>query len=297
MKIAVLVSGSLGLQVLKDILTYQKPIFVATDSKSTSIYEFCDQHGIPCFKGNPRNRKLSEFMIKSHLEADILLSINYLFLIERDVLERIPSAINFHGSLLPSYRGRTPHVWAIINNETKTGITAHYIDEGCDTGDIVLQKEIQIDEHMTGADVLNTYVILYPAMVREVITLLQSGTVVRQKQDESKAIYFGKRTPDDGAISWSWQKERIRNWVRAQAFPYPGAFTHVSEKGNKIIIDEILFTDRGYHQDQQDGLVVGKEVGNLYVKTSNGVIKLSKIRNVEILETVKVGDILYNKPL
>jgi len=102
-------------------------------------------------------------------------------------------------------------------------------------------------------------------------------------QDESKATYFGKRTPDDGEINWYWQKERIRNWVRAQALPYPGAFTWVGQE--KMIIDEIAFDDTGFHSDIPNGTVLS--LSPVRVKTPNGVIRIEKDRGIP--ETLRVN--------
>lgn len=220
-------------------------------------------------------------------ENEVLLSINYLFIIEQDVIDMFRYPVNFHGSLLPRYRGRTPHVWAIINNEKETGVTAHIIDSGCDTGDIVLQKHVIIEDNDTGNIVLNKYNELYPAMVKEVIDMLGEGRIIPLPQDNSKATYYGKRTPEDGEISWDWHKERIRNWVRAQAHPYPGAFTFCG--GEKVIIDEIEYSEEGYDNAQPNGMVLRAGAG-ITVKTPNGAVLLKSIR--EGKEFCKTSDIL-----
>jgi methionyl-tRNA formyltransferase len=185
------------------------------------------------------------------------------------------------------FRGRTPHVWAIINNEKITGITAHIIEEGCDEGDIVLQKEIPILDSYTGQDLLTIFNEMYPVIVNEVIEKIKTNTVQLIKQDNSKATFFEKRTADDGKISFDWQKERIYNWVRAQANPYPGAFCYL--KSAKIIIHKVIFSDYGYKQEMINGLVVKVEDTSFFVKTQNGVIQ---IINYDTETKINVGDIL-----
>ncbi len=285
MKTALLLSGGLGFTLLKYIHSFAPIEFVATDSHSTAIREYAAENGIPCFAGNPRGGKLAAFA--ADFENEVLLSINYLFIIEQDVIDMFRYPVNFHGSLLPRYRGRTPHVWAIINDEKETGVTAHIIDNGCDTGDIVLQKHVPIEANDTGSIILNKYNELYPSMVKEVIDMLGEGRIVPVPQEGRKATYYGKRTPEDGEISWEWQKERIRNWVRAQAHPYPGAFTFC--KGEKVIIDEIVFSEDGYDNAQPNGTVLGTEEG-VTVKTPNGAILLKSVRQGE--EFCKTNDIL-----
>jgi methionyl-tRNA formyltransferase len=275
--ISLLISGKLGFQVLLNLTDYCIIEFIATDRNSTEIIDFAKRKNILLFIGNPRKEKLSSYI--SEIKSNILLSINYLFIIEDDVITKFKFPINFHGSLLPKYRGRTPHVWAIINNEIETGVTAHFIDNGCDTGDIILQEKIKISEYDTGFSILEKYADIYPRVVKEVITLLQTGNIIRKRQDNSSATVYGKRTPDDGKIDWNWQKERIKNWVRAQSFPYPGAFTFYDEK--KIIIDEVSFCEIGFNNELPNGTILQVKP-TLVAKTSNGSIKIDLIRCNEV---------------
>jgi methionyl-tRNA formyltransferase len=113
-------------------------------------------------------------------------------------------------------------------------------------------------------------------MLDEIIQRIEKDNLKLLEQDDLKATYFGKRTPDDGKINWHWQIERIRNWIRAQADPYPGAFSYY--KGKKVVIDEAEKTDLGYSYDIPDGTII-KIHEAPFVKTPNGVLKLTKIRN------------------
>ncbi|WP_154855381.1 methionyl-tRNA formyltransferase [Cyclobacterium xiamenense] len=273
MKIALLISGGLGLKVFDFLKTRVTISAILTDGNSEAIISQAGKENISCFVGKPRKGKAQNFIADK--EIDLLLSINYLFLIEKDLIAWPKrAAVNFHGSLLPKYRGRTPHIWAIINNEDKTGITCHFISEGCDEGDIILQEEVSIAPNDTGAMLLGKFYERYPSLVTKVIELIQKGEVKASKQDEELATFFGKRKPEDGAINWNWQKERIRNWVRAQAHPYPGAFTHML--GKKVIIDEVAFDNYGYRDEYPNGLILS--INPVRVKTPNGVVRLTTIR-------------------
>lgn len=273
--IGILCSGELGLITLKLIAQNFRPQFVFSDKNSIGIIGFAQSHSIPTYIGNPRNVESSDFL--NQFQTDLIFSVNYLFIVNEKILKHPKLyAINLHGSLLPKYRGRTPHVWSIINGEKETGITAHIMEEGCDTGDIVMQKKIPILQENTGADILNIYKKLYPEMIFELIMQVEKGQLSRMKQDNLKATYFGKRTPEDGRINWEWQKERINNWVRAQAFPYPGAFSLLN--GRKVIIDKISFSEHGYEDSIPNGLILETNP-KVLVKTPNGVIELTKIRN------------------
>jgi len=224
-----------------------------------------------------------------------LFSINYLFLIEQDLID-LPSqyAINIHGSLLPKYRGRTPHVWAIINGETKTGITAHLINEKVDDGHIVHQIKVPILPSDTGASMLEKFAIQYPKMIDKILNDIENNSLVITPQDTTKAVYFGKRTPEDGAINWAWNRERIYNWIRAQAKPYPGAFTFYEE--NKIIVHHAEMIDMGFHYQQTNGLILAQTATTICVKTTNGVLRLSEIETTEtVLDSIQTGEIFNKK--
>ncbi|TBH76179.1 methionyl-tRNA formyltransferase [Aquirufa nivalisilvae] len=285
MRLGLLVSGGLGAEILIKIGEIHDIVFVFTDRHSLEILDYANLHSIPIFVGNPRNEKTSTFIKDKSI--DVLVSVNYLYIIDNQLIGH-PSkfAINIHGSLLPKYRGRTPHVWAIINNESETGITAHVIDEGCDTGPILEQIQVRIESEDTGNLILEKYKKLYFPILKDVLTKIESGSYQLTQQDDSLATYFGKRTPEDGQINWNWQRERIRNWVRAQAFPYPGAFSYL--QGKKLIIDELVFAERGFHFDQPNGQIIS--VNPILVKTPNGVVQLKQVRPFDL--TIHIGDIL-----
>ena len=120
MVLGVLTSGNLGLNILIKIESRFMIGFVLTDSNSLKIIDFCKLKKIPYYTGNPRKNKAYEFI--KNITVDIIASVNYLFLINKDIINHsCKLTFNIHGSLLPKYRGRTPHVWAIIKMKKKLG--------------------------------------------------------------------------------------------------------------------------------------------------------------------------------
>ncbi|WP_324024720.1 formyltransferase family protein [Maribacter sp. BPC-D8] len=272
--IGVLVSGVLGFETLCKLAEVHPIKFILTDSNSNTIIDFAHKHKIPLYAGNPRGGSGHNFIKK--INVDVIISINYLFLIERDIFNHSNIlTFNIHGSLLPKYRGRTPHVWAIINGETMTGITAHIIDNGCDTGKIIRQIKIAIGEEDTGAVILTKYSKEYFPLIEKVLSDIISNKISLREQDESKATIFGKRTPLDGEINWNWNKEKIRNWIRAQANPYPGAFTFF--QGQKIIIDKASISKVNTFDNQKNGQIINTSP-NVVVKVRDGSLNLDVIR-------------------
>lgn len=273
--IIVFASGDLGLKMLEYLRQFSEIEFIATDSNSHGIIEFATNNVISIFMGKPNNYEL--YIKLQSKKSNILLSINYLFLLEKKIFQLFDYPINFHGSLLPKYRGRTPHVWAIINNEKETGISAHFIEEGCDEGDIVYQERIEIENHYTGADLLKIFQIEYPKAILKVLENISFGRVVRTPQDNKQATYFPKRISEDGLLDWNWQKERIYNWVRALCEPYPGAFSYYENE--RIIIDEIKFSNIGFDFSIKNGTIISLSENNYpIVKVQNGAIEIVKIR-------------------
>lgn len=289
MRLGILASGNLGENMLMKIISNYQIDFIATDKKSINIITFSKKNGVRCFVGNPRNNKLVHTL--RSFNCDVLISINYLFLIDQDIIN-VPKilAFNIHGSLLPKYRGRTPHIWAIINNEKFTGITAHIIDKGIDTGPIIGQVKIDIDERDTGGNLLTKFNLEYPKLIFDTLEKIRNNTLSYKEQIHQFSTFFKKRTPSDGLINWDWHKERIFNWVRAQSSPYPGAFSFYENE--KIIIDEIIYVNVGFHQDDENGLIIHVENNMPFIKTPNGVIKITKVRNLKSTQFLKLKKFL-----
>ena len=289
MNIGLLASGGLGAEMLQHLSAKEDISFVMTDKRSDLIIQYCEEYDIPLFIGNPREGRCTSFI--SNKQIEVLLSVNYLFLIEKDLIE-LPSkfAVNVHGSLLPKYRGRTPHVWAIINNEKETGITAHLIDSDCDTGAIIKQARVPIEPEDTGAAILEKFNVLYPRVLDQVLSDIKENRVQPITQDNSRATYFGKRTPADGNIKWEWHRERIKNWIRAQAPPYPGAFSYYKEA--KVVFKSSVYSDMGFTQEQPNGLILDNDP--LVVKTPNGALRL-EVEETSKIVTFKTGECFISK--
>jgi methionyl-tRNA formyltransferase len=293
MNYCVCASADYGYTVLKTLFEKGLDIVcILTNKKSPDIIELAEKNNTPYFAGNPREGKAFEWIKQNGFEFDNILSVNYLFILEGDVLSLAKkNAVNIHGSLLPRYRGRTPTVWSVINGEKEIGVTAHLMNEQCDDGDIIRQEVLTIGPDETAGMVDDRFFEMYPSFVWKVVQDVESGNFPRIKQDPKLATYFGRRTPDMGEINWDWQKERIHNWVRAQAQPwFPGAFTYCN--GEKVIINKITYSTLGFIYDMPNGLVVSIEDGHPMVKTPNGIIRLEEfVSSVEIKE----ADVLIGK--
>jgi len=162
---------------------------------------------------------------------DLMLVLGWYFMIPTKVRESVPlGCAGIHASLLPKYRGGAPITWAIINGETQTGITFFYMTEGVDNGAIIAQERFSIEDNDNCATVYEKATLASIKVLHEYLPQIATGTAPHISQDESQATYSPQRKPEDGLIDWSWNQKRIRDFIRAQTHPYPGAFTYIGEK-------------------------------------------------------------------
>jgi len=165
------------------------------------------------------------------MAPDILFSFYYRNMVSSDILNIPPSGcLNLHGSLLPKYRGRCPINWVLVNGETETGVTLHYMTPKADDGDIVCQKKMLISDTDTARTLHDKASKATANMLDEILPQIREGKPPRTPQDHSLANYFGGRGPEDGKIDWSQDAKDIKNLVRAVSRPYPGAFSYMGHR-------------------------------------------------------------------
>lgn len=138
-------------------------------------------------------------------------------------------ALNVHGSLLPQYRGRSPVNWAVLNGETRTGATLHYMTSRPDAGDIVDQEAVPIGMNDTAFDVSLGVAAAARRIIERSYPLLDAGTAPRRPQDLNLGSYCSGRRPEDGRIDISQPARTVHNLIRAVAPPFPGAFVDMRD--------------------------------------------------------------------
>ena len=182
--------------------------------------------------------------LRAELEAirpDAILVVAYGRIIPKWMLD-LPryGNLNLHGSLLPKYRGAAPVQWAIANGEHATGVTTMRLDEGLDTGDILLQRRLPLAPDMGAADVLPLLAEMGADLMMQTLVELEAGTIVPRKQDESQATLAPLLTREDGRIDFSRPAMTIYNrWRGFQ--PWPGAWTTLH--GKKLTVHRMLPTE------------------------------------------------------
>lgn len=198
-----------------------------------TLAEFARRAGIPI--RTPSRVNAPEFVNWVYsLEPALNISMSYDQILCRPIIESAPLGfINCHAGKLPSYGGRNVINWAVINNEKEIGLTVHYVDEGIDTGDVILQRVLPITWEDTYGSVLGKVRDVFPDLLAEAVRLIERNQVRRQPQAHTKRTYFCGRVPGDEWIDWGDTSLNIYNKIRAITHPGPGARTTL---GDRILI-------------------------------------------------------------
>ena len=171
---------------------------------------------------------------------DVIVVVAYGQILPRDVLE-IPrlACLNLHASPLPRWRGAAPIQAAIAAGDCETGITVMYMDEGLDTGDILLQRNVEILPNDTGGSLHDRLAQIAPEALLESLRLVAAGNAPRIPQDNARATYAPKLKREHGLIDWSESAEAIERKIRAYN-PWPGAFMKVDRQNLKVFSASVV---------------------------------------------------------
>jgi len=191
------------------------------------VKEFALQNNLPVHQ--PTKIKTAETLelFQSH-KADVAVVVAYGRILPETFLQAAPrGAINVHFSLLPKYRGAAPVNWAIVNGETKTGVTTMQMDAGLDTGGILLQRETEIGADENAVELMRRLSILGADLLSE--TLAMRDELVEQPQEDSQATFAPIMKKEDGVIDWNQTATEIANRIRGFQ-PFPTSYTKYQDK-------------------------------------------------------------------
>jgi len=256
--------------------------------KRNSLKELAIQISIPVFQ--PRSMQVPEIYEEyTRLKPDLNV-MAFVTSILPDSILNYPKmgTIQYHPSLLPKHRGGSAINWAIINGETKTGISVFWPDRSVDTGPILLQEEVEISADDTVGSLY--FEKLFPLGIEalvEGIELIKKGIAPRIPQDESQATYEGLCTEKDAIINWSAPIDRVYNLIRGTN-PQPGATTYFHGKTLKIFDAKPIYDIVGGLPGQivnssADGVVVSLKRGAILVQK----VQMNKSSKIEAAEFAK----------
>lgn len=210
------------------------------------------------------------------LKPDVIVVAAYGQILPVGVLEAPRLAcINVHASLLPRWRGAAPIQAAIAAGDTHTGITIMHVDQGLDTGDILLQQKTGIEPNDTGSTVHDRLAEMAPKMILQALQLIERGEAPRIAQDPAHATYAPKLTRDAGQINWSEPAPVIARKIRAHN-PWPGAFSRIKTESGELRKLKVFSAENSSHSGQP-GEIVSKD-NQLLVGTGNGGLLLTEVQ-------------------
>ena len=219
----------------KDTLTARK-VSGIINATYVDFEKVAQKHDIDCIYFDKVTSSPGELEQQiAELSPDLIIVAGWHYILRKELLDIPPlGVLGLHSSLLPKYRGGSPLVWQMINGEKEAGISLFYLEKGIDTGDIVGQETFTLEETDTIKEALLKSQEAGLKLIENYIPQVLNGTAPKKKQDESKATYVPQRIPSDGEINWGDSAVSIKNFIRAQTKPYPGAFTYIG--GKKVII-------------------------------------------------------------
>jgi methionyl-tRNA formyltransferase len=227
----------------------------------------------------PKNLKNTAFHQElEDLKADLQIVVAFRMLPE--AVWKMPKlgTFNLHASLLPTYRGAAPIHWAIINGETKTGVTTFFIDDKIDTGEIILQKEIAVTNDETVGSLHDKLMFLGADLVTKTVDLISEGNITTKKQPELEEKSAPKLNPENTKIDWTDSLDTIYNKIRGLN-PFPAAWTSI--KNDKEEITAKIYAVRKEISEHQ--YKVGKII------TSKKELKVAVIKGFIIIDEIKVS--------
>lgn len=227
-------------------------------------------------------KKNEEFRAQlERIAPDVILVVAYGRIIPKWMLD-LPryGNLNLHASLLPKYRGAAPIQWAVANGEAETGVTTMRLDEGLDTGDILLQQRLTIAPDQTAEDVFPLLAAMGAALMVETLEGLAAGTIGPKKQDEAQATHAPILARDDGRMDFNRPAMMLYNrWRGFQ--PWPGAWTLLN--GKKFVAQRLMPLDAGSLPDGPE------EPGTLRVQDGRMFVRCGEGTWLELVEVQLEG--------
>ncbi len=243
----------------------RKLVTAANRVKETAL-----AHGLPVI--SPERVNCDEGLsCLAEWAPDVIAVVAFGQFLSTSILELPPhGCVNVHTSLLPRYRGAAPIQWAVANGDTVTGVTTMLIDEGMDSGDILLQREVAIGPEETAGELHDRLAVLGADLLAETLAVLAAGEVRPVKQDESLVTFAPKLKKTDGNIDWQRPAPAIVDRVRGFN-PWPGSFCYAPGGGDPLKVHRAAIAEGlgtpGQILSVSDGLVVAAGEGAVRLET------------------------------
>lgn len=255
------------------------------------VKELALKYDIPVYQ--PLKAREESFVdTLKEMNPELIVVVAFGQILPKSILD-IPKygCVNVHASLLPRYRGAAPLNWVIINGEEKTGVTTMYMDEGLDTGDMILKSEIPLDDEITAGELHDKMMIDGAKVLKETIDLIEKGEAPREKQSNEDTCYSPIMNKSLGNIDWKESAIDIHNLVRG-INPWPSAYTTYEGQTMKIWKTKVI--DK--NSDKDPGTIISVDKEGINVSTSEGILQIKEIqmagkKRMEVPEYIKGNNI------
>ena len=198
---------------------------------------FAEEHNIKVLQPIKLRKEYEDII---NLKPDMIITCAYGQILPKELLDYPEyKTINVHGSLLPKYRGGAPIQWAIINGEEKTGVSTMFMDEGLDSGDVILQSEFKLDDEITAGELHDKMTVEGSELLCETLDLIKEGKAPRTPQNHDEFTYAPIMDKNLGHVDFSKTAREIHNLVRG-VNPWPSAYTTYMDKKMKVWKTKVL---------------------------------------------------------
>lgn len=262
-----------GHTILAVVTQPDKPKGRGREMACPAVKEAALQHGLTVLQ--PKKVRYPEVIeTLKEFQPDVIVVVAFGQILPKEVLE-IPKicCVNVHASLLPKFRGAAPIQWAIIEGEKETGVTTMRMDEGLDTGDMILKTVVPIEQEETGGSLFEKLSVEGAKLCVKTLQALENQTAVFEKQDETKASHVKMLKKEFGHIDWSKSAVEMEHLIRGLN-PWPSAFTKWQGKTLKIwkayVIEE--------NKNVDYGIVTAVEKDCLCIQTGNGQLAITELQ-------------------
>ncbi len=241
--------------------------------KKSEIKEAAEELRLPVFQPDKIKKQENIEILKSY-NPDVIVVVAYGQILSKEILS-IPKygCINVHASLLPKLRGAAPLNWAIINGETKTGVTTMQMDVGLDTGDMLLKSEVDIDENMNVGELHDILMHKGGDLLIETLNKIEKNELVPQKQDDLLSSYAPMFNNENRKIDWNLKAKNIHDLIRGLS-PWPTANFTMDDKTVKVFKSSYINDDSDY----KPGYVIEANNEGIFVKAKDGIVILKEIQ-------------------
>ncbi len=257
------------------------------DTQDETLKNFATEYNIDYIENVQLNSDEFYETAKKY-ECDLFISMSFNQIFRTRIINLPPlKTINCHAGKLPFYRGRNILNWVLINDEKEFGITVHYIDEGIDTGDIIIQQTYPITDEDDYKTLVETAYVECSELLYKGVKRVQEGnfTPIVQTDIHPVGFYCGRRNLDDVKLSWLQTSREVFNFVRSVCYPCPMATAML--KGKEMKINKVKMVEGAVPYINTVGQIVGKNGKNLIVKTTDTVVEVVEF---EYDGVVRVGD-------